>query len=272
MKGKQFTPSHRIAISQRMQGPLNPMYGRRMSAQTRLKISLSLRKCKLENGRNGSTSEKQPSDEENKNPVQVHKTMLHEKYQQVRDALHLEMDKEGLELIGESSWTYLDEGKKRKLKMIQKSVKKRLRQVSRDMDGLELDEGFLVDDFVAQKLEPKIERPNSSSPSMNPPTASNTTSSSATPLSSKANPTKKNASTCESCGGRGIKACEFCVRKYGVRSSKCIKCYGSGIMFCAVCNGSVIMDSCLVVCFITETCEYISGMITNGLYYLHYIE
>ncbi|GJQ10350.1 hypothetical protein GpartN1_g2141.t1 [Galdieria partita] len=242
MKGKQFTPSHRIAISQRMQGPLNPMYGRRMSAQTRLKISLSLRKCKHEKGKKVDDPEKPVFNQENntENPMQVDKTMLHEKYQQIRDSLHLEMDKEGLELIGESSWTYLDEGKKRKLKMIQKSVKKRLRQASRDMDGLELDEGFLVDDFIAKKLEPKVEKlSNSSSSSIVAPTENNTnSSSSATPLSSKSKPSKRNSSTCESCGGRGIKACEFCVKKYGVRSSKCIKCYGSGIMFCNVCNGS----------------------------------
>ncbi|KAK4525121.1 hypothetical protein GAYE_SCF08G3026 [Galdieria yellowstonensis] len=238
MKGKQFSPSHRIAISERMQGPLNPMYGRRMSAQTRLKISLSLRKCKQhESRKNDSTLDDSVTSEEKKNDMQLDKTMLHEKYQQVRESLHLEVDREGLELIGQPSWMNLDEGKKRKLKMIQKSAKKRLRQVSRDIDNLEeLDESFLVDDNVAQKLEPKIEKVNTDNNSF---MDAVTTESNSQVDDTLVKPGKKGLmNTCSSCGGKGIKACEFCVKKYGVRSSKCIHCYGSGIMFCTVCNGS----------------------------------
>eukprot|EP00871_Galdieria_phlegrea_P004571 jgi/Galph1/5114/GphlegSOOS_G3718.1 len=249
MKGKKFTASHRFALSQRMQGPLNPMYGKRMSAETKLKISRSIRKLRQQLPKVGEdrnyVNSKASNDEKGNNAENVVSTSrsveirkaLYEKYQDVLESLNLEDDKEGLELIGKPPLSKVDEGRKRKLKMIQKSVKKRLREVSSNTTAFELDEGILVDDNVAQKFDPKIEYKLADTEEGLSAEKSSSMASSSNPQNRK-EVAQPNMVTCQSCSGRGIKACDSCIGRHGIRSAKCTKCLGSGIMFCSSCNGS----------------------------------
>lgn len=233
LKGRRKSPEHRESLRRRFEGSQNPMYGRKLSAESRAKISRAMAakgKQKKQENIDKPDQDKESAKPKNKQVVEQTLDQLREKAVQSRlitsvvqppqkrtrsRVCHDEMEAAHLDRILKRVAS-LDEPPEAVLRTLQKNRQSR----QKNMDERR----------AAKKSDTVGSRPQSKGNS------GNSDKNAFSDHGNTVDESKRNLQ-CSVCKGTGLMECPSCIGTFGVSSSRCDLCFGAGGVFCDTCQG-----------------------------------
>ncbi|CAN8064168.1 unnamed protein product [Agarophyton chilense] len=220
LKGRRKSAEHRESLRRRFEGPQNPMYGRKRSAESRAKISRAMSEKAKQ--RKPEKPEKPPVQEEALDQLRekamesrliTSVTNQPEKRLRNRSAFD-ELEAAHVDRIL-NRVARLEEPPESVAKRMKSNTEKRQLRANQRRDGNPSKQS-VADERVSRLSHPRPKANGKAS------------------CISKAK--KKAGTKCSLCKGTGLMACPRCVAA-GIPNSRCESCFGAGGVFCETCNG-----------------------------------
>ena len=197
MKGRRKSAEHRESLRRRFVGDQNPMYGRKLSAETRAKISHA-----MSTRRRG----KKVNDEEKKSKLSE---ALEVKNMSASTLKELKEKVENSRLIQSTALPPLSRKRlTKKQKLRDKQEEEHLEELLKQVEELHTPPEAVVK-AIAGSEKKRIVKENK----------------------------KEEKRKCSGCDGSGMNPCVDCVGTFGVVSSRCERCFGVGSVYCETCQG-----------------------------------
>ncbi|PXF40592.1 hypothetical protein BWQ96_09696 [Gracilariopsis chorda] len=233
LKGRRKSPEHRESLRRRFEGSQNPMYGRKLSAESRAKISRAMAaKGKQKKQDNVDKPEQANSPAKRKNKQLMEQTLdqLREKAVQSKlitsatqpppkrkpnRILHDDLEAAHLDKILKRVAS-LDEPPEAVVRTLQNNRKRREKNT------------------LERRAANNRGRAASGPPSTG---LSEKSDKKALPEPDKTVDASERNCQCTVCNGTGLMQCPNCVGTFGVSSSRCDLCFGAGGVFCDTCQG-----------------------------------
>lgn len=234
LRGRRLSKAHREKLSARFSGENNPMYGRKLSKESRAKISESLRRAR---------AEKEEKPERGTGEDEKKKLSRRDRREVMESRLVTSMRKNALSEAEITEEAVLDALLQRVAsgECPPTAVKRVLEDARRKAESVEAERQEESDVFVTAAevaAEAEEEEVKTVVPVAAPVAAPRPGKlKSGRKVSGKTN-LRVGAVTCGTCEGSGSVVCMKCVGQVGLASRHCEACSGAAVTFCPTCLGA----------------------------------